>query len=440
MWRPLCLAALNTPPERASAQVFLNVLRDSLGARRASSDMLLPRLDLSALFPQAAAAFVERAAARCAPAPRSAPSHGATTAGRSTPAAAPSAAPAAPASTRWCWPRRPPPRALLAPLASRALAAQLTAFDYEPITTCYLQYAPALRLDLPFYALLDDPAPAHWGQFVFDRGQLDPGQAGLLAVVVSASGAAARARARTSWRAAIAAQLAAAFGRPELAAPQWTQVITEKRATFACTPGPGAARQRHRPARPGAGRRLHGQRLSGHAGNGGAQRRQAAASGAAVPGVAPVRRPDCRLPRQNCSLSHSAGSVAARIGTVAPSTQASSCGPPNEHSHSDSRAGPAGICCRKHSRDCQAGTDRRRTTRRAASCSRGPCTAPDGTLEQHGQTGISRRAEARHDRPAARNCRPRPWPITSSVSSTAWPPAAPRQTSRRNWTIRKRSP
>ena len=60
MWRPLCIAALNTPPQRASAQVFLNVLRDSLGARRAASDMLLPRVDLTALFPQHAATFVEQ--------------------------------------------------------------------------------------------------------------------------------------------------------------------------------------------------------------------------------------------------------------------------------------------------------------------------------------------------------------------------------------------
>ena len=42
MWRPLCIAALNTPPERASAAVFLNVLRDSLGAHRSASDMLSP--------------------------------------------------------------------------------------------------------------------------------------------------------------------------------------------------------------------------------------------------------------------------------------------------------------------------------------------------------------------------------------------------------------
>ncbi|MFD2272833.1 FAD-dependent oxidoreductase [Undibacterium arcticum] len=58
MWRPLCIAALNTPPERASAQIFLNVLRDSLGAQRAASDMLIPRTDLSALFPTAAADYV----------------------------------------------------------------------------------------------------------------------------------------------------------------------------------------------------------------------------------------------------------------------------------------------------------------------------------------------------------------------------------------------
>jgi predicted NAD/FAD-binding protein len=53
-----CVAALNTPMQRASAQVFLNVLRDSLGAGRAASDLLLARSDLTALFPKPAADYV----------------------------------------------------------------------------------------------------------------------------------------------------------------------------------------------------------------------------------------------------------------------------------------------------------------------------------------------------------------------------------------------
>jgi hypothetical protein len=58
LWEPLCIAALNTPAERASAQVLANVLRDSLGGARAASDMLLPQVNLSALFPDPAAKFV----------------------------------------------------------------------------------------------------------------------------------------------------------------------------------------------------------------------------------------------------------------------------------------------------------------------------------------------------------------------------------------------
>jgi predicted NAD/FAD-binding protein len=183
MWRPLCLAALNTPPERASAQVFLNVLRDSLGARRSASDMLLPRRDLGALFPQAAAAFIEQ--------------HGGTVhcgvridsvtpvAGRwqlgtdSMFDAVVLATPLAATAT------------LLAEVPeAAAVHGMLQHFSHEAITTCYLQYPAPTRLDLPFYALADAPEDGAWGQFVFDRGQLDAGQAGLLAVVVSASEAA----------------------------------------------------------------------------------------------------------------------------------------------------------------------------------------------------------------------------------------------------------
>ncbi|HEY0061714.1 MAG TPA: hydroxysqualene dehydroxylase HpnE [Telluria sp.] len=237
MWRPLCLAALNTPLERASAQVFLNVLRDSLGARRSSSDMLLPRADLSTLFPSAAAALVE--------------AHGGTVRlGAKVQAVRPQAGgwqiEATGNAVDGQWHSRadvvvlaagaPASAPLLAQLGQTALAAQLDAFEYEPIATCYLQYPTSTTLALPFYALVDDPANSHWGQFVFDRGQLDIVQSGLFAVVISAS-TAATALGREALAAAIAEQLAAVLGRPELRTPLWSQVITEKRATFACTPG-----------------------------------------------------------------------------------------------------------------------------------------------------------------------------------------------------------
>jgi len=239
LWRPLCIAALNTDPERASARVFLAVLRDSLGAKRAASDMLLPRVMLDELFPQAARRHLEAAGARVllgsrveaiTPLPDGAWSvraGGASGIDARHDAVVLATAPWQSAS-------------LLRPLAAAApvaadLAGRLDALAYEPICTVYLQYAPGVRLPLPFCALLDDPDAGAWGQFAFDRGQLDGGQDGLLAVVVSSAGRAI-ALEQAQLADAVARQLADAFGQNALAAPAWTQVIAEKRATFACTP------------------------------------------------------------------------------------------------------------------------------------------------------------------------------------------------------------
>ena len=58
LWHPLCVSALNTPPDKASAQIFLNVLRDSFDGRRSDSDLLLPTVDFSVLFPERAARYL----------------------------------------------------------------------------------------------------------------------------------------------------------------------------------------------------------------------------------------------------------------------------------------------------------------------------------------------------------------------------------------------
>jgi len=259
MWRPLCLAALNTAPDKASAKVFLAVLRDSLGARRSASDMLVPRLDLSALFPDAAAAWLAQRGATIrtgakASLARDASGWSVTTAepadchhgvrhhggsvdepDHSADAALSGAAIRFDAVVLATSPAAA--LQLLAPLdETDPLRATLSALASEPITTCYLQYDASESLPLPFCALVDDPARQHWGQFVFDRGQLDPAQRGLLAVVISASEAASNLP-QAELAAQLAAQLAEVFARPQLAKPHSSRVITEKRATFSCTPG-----------------------------------------------------------------------------------------------------------------------------------------------------------------------------------------------------------
>lgn len=230
MWRPLCIAALNTVPERASAQVFLNVLRDSLGAGRAASDMLIPLTDLSTLFPEQAARYVRSrgGTVRCGAA--------VTRLSRDDDArwrleiAGQAASEACDGVVLAVHPGQ------VARLAGDFWKnGPLPVLEHEPITTCYLQYAPSLRLERPMFALLEDPARQAFGQFVFDRGHLVPGEAGLLAVVVSTAGAALAAGHEALGR-SLAAQLAQAFGAAALGQPQWTRLISEKRATFSCTP------------------------------------------------------------------------------------------------------------------------------------------------------------------------------------------------------------
>ena len=230
MWRPLCLAALNTPPDEASAQVFLNVLKDSMGARYASSEMLLPRADLSALFPQQAIDYVmsHGGHAHLGTRVRSLQRH----------------------ESRWSLQTTANPiavqefdqviiatdlhsaTALLEPLTANAIMPHVS---YQPITTCYLQYSTECRLDAAFYALADDPSMGYWGQFVFDRGWLNASQRGLFAVVISAASLAAHQN-HESLCAAICNQLAGVFARADLANPLWSKVVSEKRATFGCTP------------------------------------------------------------------------------------------------------------------------------------------------------------------------------------------------------------
>ena len=225
LWQPLCLAALNTAPEHASAQVFINVLRDSLAADRHASDLMLPRVDLGALFPDAACRFLQGRGGRVlrGSAIRSiACGNG----GYRLHEAAAEHGPYSQVIVAVAPYHLPP---LLAQLpALEGLSRQVASLDWEPIVTCYLAYPANTRLIAPMLG--------HSGgtmQWLVDRGQLG-GPAGLLAAVISAHG-----RHQAMTNEALAAQIHTEIEGivPALPSPLWSQVITEKRATFACVPG-----------------------------------------------------------------------------------------------------------------------------------------------------------------------------------------------------------
>ena len=219
---PLCVAALNTPAELASARVFLRVLHDALFSGAGAADLLLPRAPLDALLPQPGAAWLRR---------QGVPLHTAARAMRLQPGQA------------WTLDGRDFDAVLLA--CSAAEAARLcagfapgwsgtaAALRYEPIVTVYL-YGAGARLMLPMMALRTDAgAPA---QFAFDLGALD-GPAGVFAFVISGAREWVERGLEATAQATLAQAQAAFPPGTWPAAPALLHVAAEKRATFRCTPG-----------------------------------------------------------------------------------------------------------------------------------------------------------------------------------------------------------
>jgi hydroxysqualene dehydroxylase len=231
IWQPLCLAALNVRLEQASAAVFLTVLRDSLGADRAASDLLLPRSDLSALLPDAAQRTLVTLGVdvrlRSAIEQLTRGPHGWIVHSRAQALEVDAVVLAI------------PPWRAVPLLESAGQPPFFSAIDLlrhvtsAPIATVYLRYGTPVGLPSPAMALREDPARGEFGQWVFDRGALDVRCDGVLSVVVSAPGP-HEALAHVDLARAVAAQLTDALALP---APVAVRVIEEKRATIVPRPG-----------------------------------------------------------------------------------------------------------------------------------------------------------------------------------------------------------
>ncbi len=207
---PLCVSALNTPVDQASGQVFLRVLKDALLSGQGSSDMLLPRVDLGQLLPDAAHAWLQ--------------AHGAEVllGNRVNDLQSFQDTPLLLACPAW-------EAAALTQTLAPTWSAQAAALQHTAITTVYVRTQQKLDWPSPMIALASGPeAPA---QFAFDKGRLsrEVAMQGVIALVVSASHSP-----RDELTQAVLQQAQSQLGLQDL---EVLTTVVEKRATFACTPG-----------------------------------------------------------------------------------------------------------------------------------------------------------------------------------------------------------
>lgn len=233
-WQPLCLAAMNTPITAACAQLFAQVLKDSLGGSRTASDSLIPRVDLSTLWPDRVAAWHDDIQIHTGQAVRRLSVQGPAVLVNDHMFDAVVLACNVPSTQR-----------LLAQLPDTPPAASylqcLADFDYLPIATVTLQLARPWGLPRAMLMLNEDPLRLHFGQWLFDRSVFiqtsnNPPDATLSIVISDARQLMSHPQSQVIN--GIVEQIrkqAARFGpMPTVLA---SELIIEKRASFAATPG-----------------------------------------------------------------------------------------------------------------------------------------------------------------------------------------------------------
>jgi len=237
VFAPLALAALNTPTDHGSSQVFAHLL-DLISRRAGDADYLVPAFDLSELMPDPCARRIEarngevrlRSSAQVAAVRDDGidvlAGGGIVNASAVIVAVGPHQLANAFSA-----------EAAALPGVADAIAAT-SAMRFEPTATIYLGFRERVRLGDRIQRLDDAP-----GQWVFDRNDVlararDAAAThmlgGLLAVVISASGVHDDLDAK-----ALAGRVHAQLRRlrPSVPMPVWSQVIVERRSTFACVPG-----------------------------------------------------------------------------------------------------------------------------------------------------------------------------------------------------------
>ncbi|MFT9636477.1 hydroxysqualene dehydroxylase HpnE [Alcaligenes phenolicus] len=225
-WQPLCVAAMNTPIEQACAQLFAHVLRDSLGGPRQASQTLIPLTDLSQLWCEPALRDIQLQLGHRVQRLELTES-GVQIDGLQFDAAIVACPPVQAARLLHSLPSSP---------ASEQLLAELEAFRYVPIATLYLELEQAWNL--PHSMLMLDDRSGSGGQWLFDHSALKPGSGETLVGIVISDAVRLQALDREQAIATIIEQVRSQTRHLKaMPAVRASELIIEKRATFAAVPG-----------------------------------------------------------------------------------------------------------------------------------------------------------------------------------------------------------
>ncbi len=222
LWEPLCIAALNTPPENASAEVFVEVLKYTFSGVRNASCMVIPTADLSALLPDPALAEVK---ARAGDVHLGAPVMSVTNIENGVCVALRDSKLHFEAVIVATGPQHVS-RILVHEAMATGVSEALNDLSYEAITTVYFEFAhvsPSPDEGAPLRMLCSEP-----GQWLFWSRQ--PSGVWRAGIIISAH---RRSDDETSLFSGALKQLSRNYRLPR---PTWHFVVTEKRATYACTP------------------------------------------------------------------------------------------------------------------------------------------------------------------------------------------------------------
>jgi len=220
---PVCLAALTTHPQQASAKAFQSVLQQTFNAPASFTDLLIPTTDLSQVFPALAEAYILQ--------------HGGEIHTRSKVQALQvdgEQIKSIKAGDKFinvdqvilATPANITAKLLTDIPACQDIVTQINQLKYEPICTLYLQFERAVSLPYPMIGIVNGTA-----EWIFERKL--SGHDDVLAVVISAQGKHLEMSEATLLKTVYNELSNNIKNLPDILD---SKLITEKRATFQCHP------------------------------------------------------------------------------------------------------------------------------------------------------------------------------------------------------------